>query len=91
MLLQKATNNDAMCQLVSFLKWNTTHAHVSPSSTSLLFVLVVMTELSVALMYPEVQRAREQQRTYQMEQRFTNAVEKSLQQIFVEAEQLTLM
>lgn len=51
----------------------------------------VMTELSVALMYPEVQRAREQQRTYQMEQRFTNAVEKSLQQIFVEAEQLTLM
>jgi hypothetical protein len=50
-----------------------------------------MTELSVALMYPEVQRAREQQRTYQMEQRFTNAVEKALQQIFVEAEQLTLM
>jgi hypothetical protein len=51
----------------------------------------VVKELSVALLYPEVQRARDQQMNHKLEQRFTDAAEKALEQILVEAEQLTLM
>jgi len=51
----------------------------------------VMKELSVALLYPEVKRARSAQLKQKREQRFTDAAEKSLSQILVEAEQLTLM